>query len=195
MKKLKSYLQTAKTYITERSELFVGIGVVAFLFGIVGVVVLVNHLSQPQVVYTPTRACDLLTPSEAQELLGEKINSVDKNKPEIKENVAVSKCSYTDLNTDLSQMIVAAVAVRSGINDEGTAQNKNEFTSAKAAKTSEKVPEFGENAFFNTSNGQLNVLRDHDWIVVSYGVGANPEQNTIEKVSELTRKVLPGNRA
>lgn len=188
--KLARYLLLIKTYVTQRSELFVGIGVVAALFSLVGIVVLVNQLSGPRIEYKPVKACDLLTPAEAQSLLGEQINGVDKNEPTITGDLATSKCSYSDLNAGADNMKVAAVAVQSGINDDGVSKNKSDFSTANAQPGIETVTGIGDMAFYNPTSGQLNVFDDRDWIILSFGIGSKPEQNTLESVSELARKVI-----
>lgn len=190
MKNLKKYLKAAKTYIAERSDLFVGIGVVAGLVAIVGIIALAVQLSGPQIVYQPAKACELLTPARAQDLLGDKVYSTDSNNPIIKDNVATSKCAYTDQSAD--QMRIAAVAVRSGINDEGDAKNRAEFAQAKKTiTTASEVKGLGESAFFNASNGQLNILTGHMWLITNYGSASTAEANTLEKATELAHKVLP----
>ena len=186
---LKKYIHTTKTYVAARSEQFIGIGVVAGLAAIVGIVVLIVQLGGPRIVYQPIKACDLLTPARAQSVLGEKINGVDSNEPKISGDIATSKCAYSDLNADV--MKVAAVAIRSGINDEGVAQNTSDFKTAKAQAGNTTVTGFGDGAFFNPRSGQLNVLKDHKWIIVSYGLGSSPQTNSLEEVSALARKVLP----
>ena len=192
MKNLKKYLQAAKTYIAERSDLFVGIGVVAGLVAIVGIIALVVQLSGPRIVYQPTKACELLTPARAQDLLGDKLFSVDSNNPTIKDDVATSKCAYTDQNPDQEQMRIAAVAVRSGINDDGDAKNRAEFAQAKnTIAAASDVKGIGESAFFNASNGQLNILTGHMWLITNYGLASSAGANTLEKATELAHKVLP----
>jgi len=191
MEKLKHSVQTTKNYVFERSELFVGIGVVGGLILIVGVIALAVHLSGPQIVYQPVKACDLLTPAKAQDLLGDRVISTDANKPVITDNVATSKCSYTDENPSEEQMRIAAVAVRSAINDEGDAKNKAEFAQAKkAAGTAGAVSGVGDSAFFNATNGQLNVLRGHAWLIANYGFASSPQANTLDDVTKLARDVL-----
>ena len=188
---MKQHISTIRTYVTERSELFVGIGVVGFLVGIVIVVALVNHFSGPNIVYQPVKACELFTPDEAQDLLGDGVISVDTKEPIISETTATSKCSYTDGNPNgADTMVVAAVAIRSAINDEGVSQNKTDFSKAKSNSSVTNVEDMGDSAFFNATLGQLNVYEDKTWTILSYGLGSAPETNTLEKAKELARIVL-----
>ncbi|MFZ2544468.1 MAG: hypothetical protein WAW80_00630 [Candidatus Saccharimonadales bacterium] len=188
---MNQYLQTAKKYINKRNELFIGIAIIFGAILIAGLVVFIIRSSGPNIVFEPAKACDLFTPAKATSLIGEKIIGIDPKDPVINGDVAMSDCSYTDTNPDQSQMIVAAIAVRSGINEEGVKQNKTEFVKGKPKQGVETVNSIGSAAYFNQLNGQLNVLDGHNWIIVSYGVGASPETNTIEKAVELVHKVLP----
>lgn len=86
--------------------------------------------------------------------------------------------------------MVAAVTIRSGINDEGVAKNKSDFAQSNAVNASEDVPGIGDSAFFNGKAGQLNVFKGKSWYIFSYGLGDSPEQNTLEKSLELARKVV-----
>lgn len=87
-------------------------------------------------------------------------------------------------------MLVAAIAVRSGINDKGVDQNKTEFATSKQGKSNEVVKDVGDSAYFNKELGQLNVLDDRKWVILSYGAGSAPQANTVDKATELAKKVL-----
>lgn len=187
---MKKYFEHVKQYVKANNEMVVGVSVVAGLFAIVGIVVLVNHLSGPVVVYQPAKACDLFTVEEARTLLGEDVLNTESNKPVINGDVAVSKCAYTDTNGSSDAMKVAAVAIRSGINDAGQAKNETDFAAAKASNIVDDVTGVGDTAFFNKTAGQLNILSDKKWIIINYGFGATPESNTAEDASIVAKKVL-----
>lgn len=186
--KVKHYIGETKKYIAERSELFVGIGVVGGLVLIIAVIVLVTQLNGPHVVYQPTKACDLLTPVKAEDLLGDKVYSTDTNEPKITGNVATSKCSYTDQNAN--GMKIAAVAVRSGINDEGDAQNKADFATKAKMSNMQTVTNLGSSAFFDPATGQLNVLSGHRWLILNFGLADSPQGNNLEDDIALAHKVM-----
>lgn len=188
---MNQYLTDIKTYITDhKTEFISGAGAT---FGIALVITLIGlfiYNNQSKIIYTPANACDLFTLKEAQEQMGAKALHSNNQPPMVKANTATSKCGYTDGNPQQGGMIVAAVIVRSGINDEGVEQNKNEFTAGWPSKNTETVKDIGERAYFNTERGQLNVLQGRDWYIFSYGVGDSPESNTVEKTVELARKVI-----
>jgi hypothetical protein len=188
---MNHYLKAAQEFtIDHKREFIVGGGMLAaaaLIALLVGLFIFNNPI---KVIYQPAKACDMLTPAKAQDLLGNKVISVDTNAPVIDGDVATSKCSYTDSNPVQNQMIVAAIAVRSGINDKGVAQNKNDFAAKKPTTGTEPVNNLGDSAYFDQTLGQLNVLKGRNWIIFSYGVGASPEANTLEKALNLAHKVL-----
>jgi len=188
---LQHFFQTSKTYTVEHKKQFsIGAGIVAVvaIIGIIVAIVIYNH--SLRFAYPTVSACDLFTPNEAQSMLGEKIISVDSKEPVVSGNSATSKCSFTDTSSGTDAMIVAAVAVRAAINDTGTAENKEDFAAAKANNVTGIVTGLGENAFFNKTNGQLNILDGRQWTIISYGIGSDPASNSIDKAVELAHKIL-----
>lgn len=187
---LKKYIEDVKSYIkTHESDIKVGVPIVVFVVALVGAIMFATYRNMPNIVYQPVKACSLLTPAEAQSMLGERVISVEKDKPVIVKDLATSKCSYTDENPDQNGMMVAAVAVRSGINDKGVAQNKADFAAAKAGKAVEEVKGLRGSAYFDNEKGLLNILDGRSWIILNYGVGAAQEANSIEKAIEFAHKV------
>lgn len=187
---LKHYFQTTKSYIAAKSDFIIGvIVVIIFIALIVSTIAFIqNHL--PRIVYQPTNACELLTLKKAKEFLGERTLKSGATAPVQNENTATSKCGYTDGNPATENLIVAAIIIRSGINDTGVEQNRTEFAGGRPDENVEIINELGDSAYYNQANGQLNVLNGRDWIIISYGVGSNPETNTIEKSVELAQKLL-----
>jgi hypothetical protein len=188
---MNQYLKTAQEFaIDHKREFIIGagmLGVAAVIVLLAGLFVLNNPI---KVIYQPAKACDMLTPAKAQNLLGNKVISVDTNAPVVDGNVATSKCSYTDSNPDQNQMVVAAIAVRSGVNDKGVAQNKSDFAAKKPTTGAQPVNNLGDSAYFDQTLGQLNVLSGRNWIIFSYGVGASPAANTLDKALQLAHEVL-----
>lgn len=181
-------IRTAKTHIiSHKRDYIIGTSIVV-IFAVLAALYLYNN--PPKTVYKAQDACALFTPAKAQDLLGNHVINVNTNRTTIDGNVGTSKCSYTDSNANQGQMKVAAVAIRSGVNDEGVTQNKTEFAHAKATSTMQAVQNIGTDAFFNPARGQLNILSDRMWIIVSNGIGATPESNTLSDDLTLAHKVL-----
>lgn len=188
---MKQYIQLAKAYIADhRKQLATGTRIAAGVVVLGFLVALIIYDRTPHYAYQPVKACDIFTPAKAIDLLGEKVNSVDKNTPTVSDNVATSKCGYTDINPDTNNMLFAAVAVQSGIDDTGVAKNKTDFAEAKSNNDVETVQGFGQSAYFNKTNGQLNILDGHKWIIVSYGVSSAPNATTVDKLVEVAHKIL-----
>lgn len=187
---MKHYFQTTKTYLTtHKKESIIGAAIIA-VFALL-VALFIYNLPPPTVVYQPADACKLFTPAEAQDLLGDKVISLNTDTPILSGNVATSKCSYTDTNPDSQAMLVAAVAIRSGVNNKGVQQNKAEFASNKSRKDVTAIQSLGDSAYFNPQLGQLNILDGRNWVIISYGAGAAPTSNTIEDTLTLAHLVLP----
>lgn len=189
---MKHYIHAVKTYFSTRTnkELYIGIGIIGgVVLGIVVVSVLVFN-SIPRIVYKPSNACDFLTMQEAQSLLGDRTMKSNVGPPVQSNNVSLSRCGYTNGSGDENTLIVAAIIVRSGVNDKGVEQNKSEFIAGRPTKGVETVTNLGNSAYFNQQNGQLNILNGRDWIIVSYGTGSNPQDNSVEDAVALARKIV-----
>jgi len=189
---MKETFRKVTEYVQEhKKELTIG----AIVVGSIAVIILVlalysyNH-RQPKITYEPAYACDLLTLDEAKTLLGDKtINGVHET-PVQSGDLTVSKCAYSDGLPDTENAVVAAISVRSGINDAGIALNKAQYESGKPSAGIEEVSGLGDNAYYNTGLGQLNVLKDSTWILLSYGSASAPQGNSLEETKKLAQLVL-----
>lgn len=188
---MKQYFQTVKNYVTQyKKQLAItGIAILIVAAIVVAIIFLIQN-SATKITYQPANACDLITPQEAQDLLGSQAIHSGVQTPVLKGNTATSRCGYTDGNPDVNSMIVAAIVVRSGVNDKGVEQNNKEFDAGKPTSNVEDVKSLGDKAYFNKNIGQLNVLKGHDWIIFSYGIGASPSMNTLDDAIKLADKVL-----
>ena len=183
--------KTTETETTSyNKELIIGGAVVVGIIAIVAAISLAIYNSNPKVVFQPASACELFTQSEAQELLGGTAFNTISEKPVLSKNVSTSKCGYADGNADKEKVVIAAINVRSGINDAGVEQNKTEFSAGTPTRGVEEVKDLGDKAYFNVAAGQLNVLNGRDWIIFSYGVGSDPQGNTVEDAVKLAQKVV-----
>lgn len=185
-------LRSMKLYVAQHTQTLLSVlfAVVLLAAGI-GLVVWFAHSTAPKVVYDPTAACKLFSKDEATKLLGSNALQSADDAPAVSRNTAVSKCGYTDGNRDTNQMVVAAVIVRSGVNDDGILANQQDFVKSQPRGATEIVQGVGDAAFFNTTNGQLSVLDGRNWIILSYGVGADPAANSKEQVLKLASIVVP----
>lgn len=189
---MKEYFRKSKAYVLDHKKEFItGVSVGAAIAVVLLLLALYSYNTrQPSIVYEPANACDLLTMTEAKSLLGDKtINGVNQT-PVQSGDLTISKCSYSDGLPDTANAVVAAIVVRSGINDAGILQNKKEFVAGKPSAGIQDVTGIGDSAYFNAGLGQLNVLKDSTWILVSYGSGASPQGNSLEDTETLAKLVL-----
>ena len=188
---MNHYIQAAKSYLlAHKKDISTAAPIVICLAFLIGIVVYATVRNMPNIVYQPVKACDLLTPAKAQDLLGDHVFNVDSKLPVIAGDNATSKCGFSDANEDANQMAVAAVAIRSGINDKGDAKNKADFRVKKAGANTQVVNDLGDSAYYDLKLGQLNVLDGHNWFIFSNGPGNAPEANTLEKSLELAHKII-----
>lgn len=185
---MKEQLLTARDYVSEHKQQF-GTGAIAVI-GIVTLVWLFIY-NQP-VVYAAANACDMFTPNKAMDTLGNKVIQTNSPKPITSGDIATSKCGYTDQNEDTSKKIIATIAVQSAVNDEGIIKNKDMFTAHKKAlgENMQVVDNLGDDAYFETSNGILNVLSGKRWMKVLYGVGEGPTSKPLGEIVSLARTIL-----
>jgi len=174
----------------KNTELIIGAAVIVAVLAIAATIALLINNSITKVVYQPVVACELFTLAEAKELMGDSAIGSGVTAPTQTNDTATSKCGYTDGNTNTENLVVAAIIVRSGINDKGVEQNKTEFNNGKPQENVIDVNDLGDSAYFNEKNGQLNVLDGYNWIVFSYGPGSDPVANTLEDAVELAQKVV-----
>ena len=190
---MKDFLTTLKDFVVRRRKLLVIIGASILGAGaLTGIIISLIIADQPKVVYQPVDACNLLTLDEAKSLLGDKAINGNHTKPVITKNNAASSCTYSDLNPDEHSVIVIAISIRSAINDAGIQQNIGDFVLNKPNVNIMDVKDADNLEYFNTSTGQFNILSDSGkkWIRLSYGVGSDPQGNTIENAKKLAALVL-----
>ena len=189
---MNKYLQAVKTYFSSAAgkDIVIGGAVIVAVIALIVAIVMFIQNSGPRLDYQPDVACDLLTEQKAKEMLGDQVLHQNPANPTLQADVATSKCAYTDANPEQDQMKIAALAVRSAVNDKGSEKNRAEFAAAKSARGVEAVKNVGESAFFNPELGQLNILKGRNWIITSYGTGSAPQTNTLEDARELAQKII-----
>lgn len=189
MNKIREYLKNFKQYVELHRNEAILVGAALATIAVLGALFIYGHVSK--YVYEPTKACTLFTPEKALDLLGEKVVNVTTNNKgvSIQGDLATSSCGYTNEKNDASAMTVAAVKVRSAINDKGAILNKSDYTKSRASNEVEDVKKIGDEAYYNKTSGQMHVYKNRDWIILSYGMGSDPASNTIEKATELAKAI------
>lgn len=187
---MKSYLAIAWEFIKQNkrqirliSLITLGIAVVALLAG------LFIYNSTPHYQYSPIAACDLITDADASKLIGAgTINNV--TTPVVSGDTATSKCSYSDTNLDSKSVTVLALVLLSGLNEDGASQVRSDFGVNKPKEGVSDITNLGDQAYFNTAKGQLNVLKGRTWFIISFGFGETPDQNDQNKAVDVAKIIL-----
>ena len=190
---MKNYFETATTHVTEHKQKFT-IGAVVIIGAVIfGALFIYNQPHPPKLAYQPAKACDMLTPAKAMDILGDQVISTDANAPQIASDAetATSRCSYTDKNADSNTMKSLAISVRSATNKAGITQNQSEFNGhEKNVIHSQPVSGLGNKAYFDEDLGLLHILTDKQWIMLSYKTGQTLESQPVSNVVSLAHKVL-----
>lgn len=183
---MKYYARTIKPYVSDHKQQFLmALGIIAIII-IVPLVAWAIRSQKPS--YEPAKACDMLTVTRAENLLGERVNNIEANKPVTANNIATSKCGYTDV--DRSNMHVAALVVKSAVNDKGISELHKAFKKQLSVQGNEPVKHLANSAYFNTEHGLLYVLDHKNVLIISYGAGANPSANDLTQLVDLAHTLL-----
>lgn len=119
-------------------------------------------------------ACEYLTQSVADKVIGQPGSEKGALAPESSsDDIKVSVCTYTqNLGEDASLESIRNVRsvtllVRAPLNEVGAESNKAPFKTPGGATTA--VTGYGQQAFWDAEAGQLNILSDDVWYILSVG--------------------------
>ena len=180
-KKLVNYIKRDKT-----NALRLGLLGVFLVF----IVALFIYDSTPHYTYEPTKACDILTPQKAMNVLGDKVINHEANKPAFDEKTetAISKCSYSDENR--GNMHTIALVIRSGTKDAGVQRNITEFATMQSQDDTKPVEGIGDKAFYDETKGQLSVLDGKTWILLKSTFGESEKTASLQEAVDVAKKIL-----
>lgn len=147
-----------------------------------------NSASHDNTDYAAVNACDLLKLDEAQAILG-KSASLGATVADTKsKDVNVSTCSYTNNASAVADIKVATIVVRSALSKTGANSNKAVFGKGTPQGV-QKVEDFGDEAYFTPSLGQLNILDGNNWLIVNYGSN-NLRSQTLDNAKSVAHLAL-----
>jgi hypothetical protein len=132
------------------------------------------------------KACDIFTLADAKQLLGGNVKGGENTVPAASPDLTVSSCSYTQ-DTGNSQPVnsaaSAALLMRHPTTSSGISSNQNEFGNLRPAGVQD-VPGYGDAAYWDGEHGQLNILKNNDWYILSYGT-TTPADRTLDQATQL----------
>jgi hypothetical protein len=136
-------------------------------------------------------ACDYLTQASANTLLGDGAQNGSLNADSSSGDVHVSTCTYTSKADSLEavqQMKTASMLLRAPLTEAGAESNEVPFGSRPDG--AQDVDGYGDDAYWDPGMGQLNVLKDGAWLIISNGK-SRPGDRTLAEAKQLADIVVP----
>jgi len=138
------------------------------------------------------RACLIFTLADAKQLLGDTakggVNPIYDNP---QGDLAVTSCTYTQdqgANAPVSSRQSATLLVRVPLSDGAIASNQSQFGAVKPLDVQD-VDGYGDKAYWDSSHGQLNILKDNTWYVLSYGPAA-PAGRSLDQTKQMADEIV-----
>lgn len=135
---------------------------------------------------TTKRACTIFTLADAKDLIGDTAKGGQKPTLESSEDLDVSNCTYTQdqgANAPVSGRQIATLLVRAPKTRQGIISNQNQFGSLRPSGV-EDVSGYGDQAFWDPQNGQLNILKNNNWYILSYG-SVMPSSRSLAETKQM----------
>lgn len=169
--------------------------VIVALAAVIAVVVLNNQKtaapdsnSQPtnsstKQTYSSPQACDVLTLDVAKKIsagvAANDTQAADTNT----DSIVVSNCNYYDATAKIS----IALLVRGAKDETGANSNKAQFDTLPSGAQS--VSGYGDKAYWDVNFGQLNILKNNNWYILSSGP-ATPSSRTLDAAKLLADSII-----
>jgi hypothetical protein len=136
-------------------------------------------------------ACAIFTLADAKQLLGDTakggVNPVYDSSPDFD----ISTCSYTQdqgANAPVASKKSATLLMQAPKTAIGIASNQKEFGPFKPAGVQD-ISGYGEQAYWDTEHGQLNILKNNTWYILSYGPNT-PSERTLDQAKQLADMII-----
>lgn len=125
--------------------------------------------ASPPPAVPDTAACKLLALDAARRVLGrdalpDTAKSINGEKTE---DIAISTCIYVHASTS------ATLIVHAALTSLGASENALQFGSDKPAGVTD-VPGYGQAAYWDSAQNELNILDNNNWLVLSRSDGSGP---------------------
>lgn len=146
------------------------IALVVLVFGVVAAIVVNNQKttapdsqSNKKSTYDAPKACDILTAGLAQKIDAGLTANESPDSGASSDAISVSNCNYYSVSTRVS----VGLLVRAAKSDIGAKSNSDQFVTLPPG--SEPVEGYGDRAYWDPSFGQLNILKNNNWYILSSG--------------------------
>jgi hypothetical protein len=132
------------------------------------------------------KACTIFTLADAKQVLGDSAKGGEAANSTSSDDLDVSTCNYTQdsgSNVPVSTNKSASLLVRAPKSGAGTTSNQAQFGYLKPAD-SQQVAGYGDNAYWDHQYGQLNILKNNTWYILSNGP-ITPADRTLDQAKQL----------
>jgi hypothetical protein len=175
------------------------IGIVLVAAAIVGIVVAMNSSKDHSdklpdntaqnsqgVAFPERQACAIFSLADAKQVLGDTAKGGNDVTAHSSDTLTVSSCSYNQdsgNNAAVSASNIASLKVSAPKTGAGSTSNQNQFGRLKPAN-SQPVSGYGDTAYWDAQNGQLDILKHNTWYIVSNGP-VTPSARTLDQAKIL----------
>src|SRR5579862_530623 len=124
-----------------------------------------------QTAPTVKAACGVFTLADAKKLLGDTAKGGGTTDSTSSDDLAVTSCTYTrdsGSNAPVDGVNSATLLVRAPKTAQGRSSNQNQFGPLQPTGTVD-VSGYGDKAYWDPQYGQLNILKNDTWYILSYG--------------------------
>lgn len=144
--------------------------------------------------FSSPQACDALTLEQAKAVLGQDARAADISLPSASsDDIEVSQCLYEQpagiTIESIKAQKQASLLVRGAKTNSGADSNTSVFKGANKPANVQEVGGYGESAFWNPEFGQLNVLKNNNWYILSVGP-SNPADKKLEDAKTLADNLV-----
>jgi hypothetical protein len=142
----------------------------------------VNHST----AFPDIRACNIFSLADAKQVLGDSAKGGASGSNTSSSDLEVSTCSYSQTsgsNAPVSGTKSASLLVRAPKTGAGTTSNQNQFGPLKPADA-QAVAGYGDNAYWDPQLGQLDILKNNAWYILSNGP-VTPADRTLDQAKAL----------
>lgn len=138
----------------------------------------------PKAGFSPRKACDVLTPAVARQILGGAATTGSPTPETSTTSVSVTSCTYYSSKTKRSVSLLS----RSALDAAGADTNEAQFGS-QLPQDARRVPGLGDGAYWSPQFGQLNVLAHRNWYILSVGA-VSPQDRTAADAERYARTII-----
>ena|SRR5579864_882362 len=137
------------------------------------------------------KACSIFTLADAKKLLGDSAKGGQTNSSTSSDDLAASTCTYIQdagTNAPVSGGKLATLLVRTPKTDQGESSNQNQFGPLKPTDVQD-VSGYGNKAYWDPQYGQLNILKNANWYILSYG-SITPTDRTLQQTEQMANTLI-----